>query len=106
MEDLFYCAYSAVRSAVYGGAASVPERFDPMVNGLVIQERRHALTWMVSPGVAWQETDRSTSISRIRQPHPQDSENGNCTLGLRAVQRESLPPRPNEPPFEGRYPCP
>lgn len=60
MEDLFYCAHNAVRSALYSGAESVPEHFDPMVNGLVIQQRRHALTWMVSPGVAWDDTDVST----------------------------------------------
>ena len=34
--------------------------FDPMGNGGVIHERRHSLTWMLSKGINWEETDLST----------------------------------------------
>ncbi len=59
MEDLFYCAHNAVRGA-QGGRNTVPNGFHPIINGGVIHERRHALTWAISPGVAWEETDLST----------------------------------------------
>jgi hypothetical protein len=59
MEDLFYCAHNAVRSAQQGGA-TVPAGFDPVRDGGAIHERRHALTWALSPGVDWDETDLST----------------------------------------------
>lgn len=58
-EDLFYCLHNAVRSAQIGGA-TVPAGFHPVSNGGVIHERRHSLTWMVSKGVRWEETDLST----------------------------------------------
>lgn len=58
-EDLFYCAHNAVRSAQLG-EDTVPDTFHPIVNGGVVHERRHALTWAVSPGVHWDETDLST----------------------------------------------
>lgn len=58
-EDLFYCLHNAVRSAQIGGD-TVPAGFDPVGNGGVIHERRHSLTWMVSAGVDWAETDLST----------------------------------------------
>ncbi len=58
-EDLFYCAHNAVRSAQLG-ESTVPSGFDPVGNGGVIHERRHALTWCLSPGVPWQDTDLST----------------------------------------------
>jgi hypothetical protein len=58
-EDLFYCLHNAVRSAQYG-RDTVPNGFDPVGNGGVIHERRHALTWMLSEGKAWDETDLST----------------------------------------------
>lgn len=58
-EDLFYCLHNAVRSAQMGGK-TVPNGFDPMGNGGVIHERRHSLTWMLSKGVSWEETDLST----------------------------------------------
>ena len=58
-EDLFYCLHNAVRSAQMGGD-TIPPEFDPMSNGGVIHERRHALTWMMSEGVSWEETDLST----------------------------------------------
>jgi hypothetical protein len=63
MADLFYCAHNAVRSAQFGGpegAQCVPDGFDPVANGGVIHERRHALTWMISPNVKWDDTDLST----------------------------------------------
>lgn len=59
LEDLFYCAHNAVRSAQIGGS-TVPSDFDPVEDGGCIHERRHALTWMLSPQVAWDETDLST----------------------------------------------
>lgn len=59
MEDLFYCLHNAVRSAQLG-KNTVPVGFDAMVNGGVIHERRHALTWMLSDGIEWNETDLST----------------------------------------------
>ena len=59
MEDLFYCAHNAVRSAQLG-SDTVPPDFDPIVDGGCIHERRHALTWVLSPGVTWTETDLST----------------------------------------------
>ncbi|KAB8155877.1 DUF4272 domain-containing protein [Kordia sp. TARA_039_SRF] len=58
-EDLFYCLHNAVRSAQLG-RDTVPSSFDPMVNGGVIHERRHSLTWMLSKGVSWDQTDLST----------------------------------------------
>ncbi|WP_405409786.1 DUF4272 domain-containing protein [Maribacter sp. Asnod1-A12] len=58
-EDLFYCVHNAVRSAQLG-SDSVPSGFDPMGNGGVIHERRHSLTYMVSKGTSWEDTDLST----------------------------------------------
>lgn len=58
-EDLFYCLHNAVRSAQLGGN-TVPEGFNPMANGGVIHERRHALTWMLSKEISWEDTDLST----------------------------------------------
>ncbi|MAB47803.1 MAG: hypothetical protein CMC05_04145 [Flavobacteriaceae bacterium] len=58
-EDLFYCLHNAVRSAQLG-RESVPDGFDPIGNGGVIHERRHSLTWMLSKGINWEETDLST----------------------------------------------
>lgn len=58
-EDLFYCAHNAVRNAQLG-QASVPDGFHPIVNGGVIHERRHALTWAISPGTSWDETNLDT----------------------------------------------
>jgi len=59
MEDLFYCAHNAVRSAQLG-SDTVPEGFHPIRDGGCIHERRHSLTWALSPGVAWDDTDLST----------------------------------------------
>ena len=58
-EDLFYCLHNAVRSAQLG-RKTVPYNFNPMVNGGVIHERRHSLTWMLSKGENWEDTDLST----------------------------------------------
>lgn len=58
-EDLFYCVHNAVRSAQLG-SDTVPPDFDPIGNGGVIHERRHSLTWMLSNGVDWENTDLST----------------------------------------------
>ena len=59
LEDLFYCAHNAARSAQLGGD-TVSDAFHPVRDGGVVQERRHALTWALSPGVAWDDTDLST----------------------------------------------
>ena len=59
LEDRFYCCHNAVRSAQLGGD-TVPKGFDPVTNGGVIHERRHALTWSLSPGTSWEDTDLST----------------------------------------------
>ena len=60
-EHLFYCAHNAAREALHNGRPEVvPDGFDPVVDGGVVHERRHALTWAVSPGVAWEDTDLST----------------------------------------------
>jgi len=58
-EDLFYCLHNAVRSAQLG-KQTVPSNFDPIANGGAIHERRHSLTWMLSNGIDWDETDLST----------------------------------------------
>ncbi|MBU6414356.1 MAG: DUF4272 domain-containing protein [Planctomycetes bacterium] len=71
MEDAFYCLHNAARCAQFPAKPSwknifskpfkpVPAGFDPIVNGGVIHERRHALTWALSPGTAWDDTDLST----------------------------------------------
>ena len=59
MEDLFYCAHNAVVDAQLG-RPKVPRDFHPVVDGGAIHERRHALTWCLSPGREWDETDLST----------------------------------------------
>ncbi|MDX2092683.1 MAG: DUF4272 domain-containing protein [Kofleriaceae bacterium] len=59
LEDRFYCAHNAVRSAQLG-RRTVPHGFDPFVAGRVIAERRHALTWCLSPSMPWAKTDLST----------------------------------------------
>jgi hypothetical protein len=59
LEDLFYCAHNAVRSAQIGGS-TVPPDFDPLADGGCIHERRHSLTWMISPQISWDDTDLST----------------------------------------------
>ena len=58
-EDLFYCLHNAVRSAKIG-RETVPSGFHQIANGGVIHERRHSLTWMLSGGIDWDDTDLST----------------------------------------------
>lgn len=60
LEDVFYCSHNAVRSAQTGSKTSVPSNFDPIGDGGAIHERRHSLTWTISPGVEWDDTDLST----------------------------------------------
>lgn len=59
LEDLFYCAHNAVRSAQLG-SDTVPPDFHPVYDGGCIHERRHSLTWALSPDIDWKETDLST----------------------------------------------
>ena len=59
MEDLFFCAHNAVRSA-QTGEPTVPDGFEPILHGGCVHERRHALTWCINPEVSWEETDLST----------------------------------------------
>ncbi|NHQ84632.1 DUF4272 domain-containing protein [Iodobacter sp. HSC-16F04] len=59
LEDLYYCAHNAVRSA-QSGKDTVPQEWHPVRDGGAIHERRHSLTWAVSPGIAWNDTDLST----------------------------------------------
>lgn len=58
-EYLFYCAHNAVRSAQLG-RRTVPADFHPIIHGGAVHERRHALSWCVSPGVAWEDIELST----------------------------------------------
>lgn len=58
LEDFFYCAHNAATSARLGGQ-TVPPELNPSVLGM-IAERRRALTWVVSPGVSWSDTDMNT----------------------------------------------
>ncbi|MEP3478736.1 MAG: DUF4272 domain-containing protein [Fuerstiella sp.] len=59
MEDLFYLAHNAARSAQLG-ESTVPDGFHPMIDAGAIHERRHALSWCLSPGHTWEDTDMST----------------------------------------------
>lgn len=59
LEDLYYCTHNAVRSAQTGSEA-VPRSFHPLRDGGAVHERRHALTWALSPGTDWDDTDLST----------------------------------------------
>lgn len=59
LEYRFYCAHNAVRSAQLG-RKTVPEGFHPAVHGGAVHERRHALTWCVTPDVDWDGMDLST----------------------------------------------
>lgn len=58
-EDLYYCAHNAVRSA-QTGSDTVPSAFHPVRDGGAVHERRQSLTWALSPGVRWDDTDLST----------------------------------------------
>jgi len=57
-EDAYYCLHHAARTCDL--ASSWPGGLESAVHGRVIQERRWALTWALSPGVAWADTDQST----------------------------------------------
>lgn len=59
LEDTYYCAHHCVRSAQQG-RTTVPAGFHPVSDGGVIHERRHALTWCLSPTVTWDETSLAT----------------------------------------------
>ncbi len=59
VEDLFYLSHNAIRSGQLGESA-VPADFDPIGDGGAIHERRHSLTWALSPGTSWNDTDLST----------------------------------------------
>ena len=62
LEDAFYCAHNAVRGAQFGNSEHqvVPPGFDPIADGGIVHERRHSLTWCLSPGTPWDDTDLST----------------------------------------------
>ncbi len=55
----FYAAHNAVRSAQLGGD-TVPAGFHPIMHGGAVHERRHSLSWCLTPGVDWDDTDLST----------------------------------------------
>lgn len=59
LEDLYYCAHNAVRSAQTGDS-TVPRGFHPISDGGAIHERRHALSWCISPDSNWDDVDLST----------------------------------------------
>jgi len=59
-EDIFYCTHNAVRSAQVGTKGTIPKGFHPTINGGVIHEKRHSLTWVLSPGTSWDDTGLDT----------------------------------------------
>ncbi len=59
LEDLYYCTHNAVRSA-QTGEETVPQCFHPVRDGGAIHERRYSLTWAMSSGTDWDDTDLST----------------------------------------------
>lgn len=59
LEDTFYCMHNAVVSAQLR-RETVSYTFDPLLNGGCIVERRHSLTWMVSPDTDWDEVSLDT----------------------------------------------
>ena len=61
MEDRFYAAHNAVRTALADPTAgTVPEGYPVELGAGCIHHRRHALTWAVSPDTTWDETDLSS----------------------------------------------
>jgi hypothetical protein len=60
VEDIFYCVHNTARSAVLGNPQFAPEGFHAVIGCGIVQERRQALTWALSPGVEWDDTDVST----------------------------------------------
>jgi hypothetical protein len=59
MEDLFYCAHNAARSAQLGNN-TIPKGCDTIILSGAIHEKRHSLTWCLSPNTEWDDTDLST----------------------------------------------
>lgn len=59
LEDLYYCTHNAVRSAQLG-ENTVPSNYHPIIDGGAVHERRHSLTWCISPNVEWSDVDLST----------------------------------------------
>jgi len=59
-EDLLYCVHNAGRSAMLGNADCCPDWWHPVISTGVIQERRKGLTWALTPGCKWDDTDVST----------------------------------------------
>lgn len=59
LEDLFYCAHNAVRSAQVGGK-TIPDNRDVIIQSGTIHEKRHSLTWCLSPNTLWDDVDLST----------------------------------------------
>lgn len=59
-EDALYCLHNAGRSAATGALDAVPDWFHPIRDTGAIQERRHGLSWALSPGVEWDDVDLST----------------------------------------------
>lgn len=57
-EDLFRCLHNSARSASLGRMRQ-PRSWSFATPGIV-HEIRHALTWLLSPGTAWEDTDLST----------------------------------------------
>jgi hypothetical protein len=51
LEDRFRCAHRAAQI----GRTAVPDGFHPIFDGGAICERCHALSWCLSPGVAWED---------------------------------------------------
>lgn len=58
-EDLFYCAFNGIRNA-QDGICSAGDCYDFDSHARIIQERFHALNWVLSPGITWTDTDLST----------------------------------------------
>lgn len=59
MEDLYFCLHNAARNVALSNEPP-PTGFLPGSHDLVIQHRRQALTWVLSPGVSWDKTDLSS----------------------------------------------
>lgn len=60
LKDRHYLAHNAVRAGQLGDRDKLPTGFDPIADGGAIHERRHSLTWALSPGTDWDDTDLST----------------------------------------------
>lgn len=60
LEDMFYCAHNAVRSSQIGHDEALPEDFHPLLDGGVIHEKRHALSWALAPDQSWDAVSLDT----------------------------------------------